>query len=39
MDLGALLYNCSYYDIGNFLQTCIENSLLQTKSIEIKGKL
>ncbi len=35
MDLGALLDSCSWYDIGNFLQTCIENSLLQSKSIEI----
>ena len=35
MDLGALLDSCSWYDIGNFLQTCIKNSLLQTKSIEI----
>ena len=38
MDLGALLDNCSWYDIGNFLQTPrgIKNSLLQAKSIEIK---
>ena len=35
MDLGALLDNCSWYDNGNFLQTCIKNTLLQTKSIEI----
>ncbi len=34
-DLGALLDGCSWDDIGNFLQTCIKNSLLQTKSIEI----
>ncbi len=32
-DLGALLDSCSWSDIGNFLQTCIKNSLLQTKSI------
>ena len=36
-DLGALLDSCSWYDSGNFLQTCIKNSLLQTKSIEISG--
>ncbi len=35
MDLGALLDSCIWHDIGNFLQTCIKNSLLQTKSIEI----
>ncbi len=35
MDLSALLDSCSWYDIGNFLQTCIKNSLLPTKSIEI----
>ncbi len=34
-DLGALLDSCSWDDIANFLQTCIKNSLLQTKSIEI----
>ncbi len=34
-DLGALLDSCSWNDIGNFLQTCIKNSLLQTKSFEI----
>ncbi len=34
-DLGALLDSCNWDDIGNFLQTCIKNSLLQTKSIEI----
>ncbi len=34
-DLGALLDSCSWDDIGNFLQTCIKNSELQTKSIEI----
>ncbi len=34
-DLGALLDSCSWDDIGKFLQTCIKNSLLQTKSIEI----
>ncbi len=34
-DLGALLGSCSWSDIANFLQTCIKNSLLQTKSIEI----
>ncbi len=34
-DLGALLDSCSWDDIGNFLQTCIKNSLLPTKSIEI----
>ncbi len=34
MDLGALPDSCSSYDIGNFLQTCIKNSLLQTKSID-----
>ncbi len=34
-DLGALLDSCSWDDIGNFLQTCIKNSLVQTKSIEI----
>ncbi len=34
-DLGALLDSCSWDDIGNFLQTCIKNSLLQAKSIEI----
>ncbi len=33
--LGALLDSCSWDDIGNFLQTCIKNSLLQTKSVEI----
>ena len=37
MDVGALLDSCSWYDIANFLQTCIKNSLLQTKSIEIYG--
>ncbi len=30
-DLGALLDSCSWDDIANFLQTCIKNSLLQTK--------
>ncbi len=34
-DLGALLDSCSWDDFGNFLQTCIKNSLQQTKSIEI----
>ncbi len=34
-DLGALLDSCSWDDKGNFLQMCIKNSLLQTKSIEI----
>ncbi len=34
-DLDALLDTCSWDDIGNFLQTCIKNSLLQTKSTEI----
>ena len=34
MDLGTLLASCTWYDIGNFLQTCIKNSLLQTKSLE-----
>ncbi len=34
-DLGALLDSCSWDDIGNFLQTCIKKSLLQTKPIEI----
>ncbi len=34
-DLGALLDSCSWDDNGNFLQTCIKNSLLQTKSNEI----
>ncbi len=34
-DLGALLDSCSWDDIGNFQQTCIKNSRLQTKSIEI----
>ncbi len=34
-DLGALLDSCSWDDIGIFLQTCIKNSLVQTKSIEI----
>ncbi len=34
-DLGALLDSCSWDDIGNFLQACIKNSLLQTKSTEI----
>ncbi len=35
-DLGALLDSCSWDDIGNFfLLTCIKNSLLQTKSIEM----
>ncbi len=34
-DLCALLDSCSWDDIGNCLQTCIKNSLLQTKSIEI----
>ncbi len=33
--LGALLDSCSWDDIGNFQQTRIKNSLLQTKSIEI----
>ncbi len=28
MDLSALLDSCNWYDIGNFLQTCIKNSLL-----------
>ncbi len=27
-DLGALLDSCRWDDIGNFLQTCIKNSLL-----------
>ncbi len=31
MDIGALLDSCSWYDISNFLQTCIKTSLLQTK--------
>ncbi len=35
MDLGALLGSCSWNGIGNFLQTCIKNSLLQTISVEI----
>ncbi len=35
MDLGAPFDSCSRDNIGNFLQTCIKNSLLQTKSIEI----
>ncbi len=35
VDLGALLDSWSWYDTGNFLQTCIKKSLLQTKSIEI----
>ncbi len=35
-DLGAMLDSCSWDDIGNFLQTCIKNSLLQTKSIKKK---
>ncbi len=30
MDLGTLLDSCSWYDIGNYLQTCIKISLLQT---------
>ncbi len=34
-DLGALLDSCSWDDIGNFQQTCIKNSRLQIKSIEI----
>ncbi len=34
-DLGALLDSCSWDEIGNFLQTCIKKSLLQTKSTEI----
>ena len=34
MDLCTLLDSCSWYDIGNFLQTFIK-TLLQTKSIEI----
>ncbi len=34
-DLSVLLDSCSWDDIGNFLQTCIKNSLLQTKSVEI----
>ena len=34
-DLGALLDSWSWDDIGNFLQTFIKNSLVQTKSIEI----
>ena len=34
-DLGALLDSCNWDYIGNFLQICIKNSLLQTKSIEI----
>ncbi len=34
-DLGALLDSCSRDDLGNFLQTCIKKSLLQTKSTEI----
>ncbi len=33
MDLGILLDSCSWYDIDNFLQTCIKHSLQQTKSI------
>ncbi len=32
---GALLNSCSRDGIGNFLQTCLKKSLLQTKSIEI----
>ncbi len=34
-DLGALLDSCSWYDIGNCLQTCIKYSPLQTESAEI----
>ncbi len=35
-DLGALLDSCSWDDSGNFLQTCIKNSLLHwLKSTEI----
>ncbi len=30
-----LLDSCSWDNIGNFLQTCIKNSQLHTKSIEI----
>ncbi len=35
MDLADLLDSCSWYAIGNFLPTCIKNSLLPTKPIEI----
>ncbi len=35
MDLDTPLDSCNWYDTGNFLQTCIKNSLLETKSIEI----
>ncbi len=31
-DLGALLDSCSWDDIGNLLEACIKNSLVQTKS-------
>ncbi len=27
-EIGAMLDSCSWYDIGNFLQICIKNSLL-----------
>ncbi len=37
MDLGALLDSSSWNDIRNFLQTCIKNALLQTKSIGFYG--
>ncbi len=35
MYLADLLDTCSWYENGNFLQTCIKNPLLYTKPIEI----
>ncbi len=37
MELCCLLDICSWFDKWHFLQTCIKNSLLQTKTIEILG--
>ncbi len=34
-DLSALLDSFSWDAMGNFLETCIKNSLLQTKSFEV----
>ncbi len=38
LDLGALLDSCSWYDIGNFLQTCIKTHccrLNQLKNLQL----
>ncbi len=39
MDHGVCLTTAVGMTSGNFLQTCIETSLLQTKIIEIVGQL